>query len=249
MKNYTKGLLVGLGLIGLAGLWAACDEPNDEVGQDPDGAGPNYCLEFDGDGDYVAVAHHDAFDLGPQWTLECWAVLDDTVGSRPLLRKGGQNTETASFFIYGNDVTERVSAGYRINDVNSGLQVASTTTLGTEVWHHLALVNDGERLTLYVDGLAEDSCATEEEALSADLSDLIFGANLYGSSFLRGKLDELRVSDGVRYDGDFEPAVRFEQDAHTAALWHFDEGEGAGVFDEVVGLRGDIVGDVAFTLR
>jgi len=47
-----------------------------------------------------------------------------------------------------------------------------------------------------------------------------------------GTFDELRVSDVVRYDGDFAPSKRpFAPDKHTKALFHFDgapEGVGAG---------------------
>ena len=38
-----------------------------------------------------------------------------------------------------------------------------------------------------------------------------------------GAMDELRISRGVRYDDDFEPARQpFTPDEQTAALFHFD---------------------------
>jgi hypothetical protein len=236
-------------MIALLGLASACDEPDGEGGQAPEGGAPNYCLELDGDGDYVQIAHHDALDLDQQWTIECWAVLDENSQSRPLIRKGDAQTETASFFLYGNDAEGVVSAGYRINGDNTVQKVKSAATIGAEIWHHLALVNDGERLWLYEDGEVSDSVPTEQQPLVGDLSDLIFGANLRSGAFHLGQIDEVRISHVARYDSDFVPAQRFEVDDQTIALWHFDEGEGDGVFDEVLDLRGDIVGDVAFVLR
>jgi Leucine-rich repeat (LRR) protein len=42
----------------------------------------------------------------------------------------------------------------------------------------------------------------------------------------RGVIDEARVSSVARYTQDFTPAERFEADAHTELLYHFDEGQG-----------------------
>jgi hypothetical protein len=235
--------------LGLLGVLAACDEPKDTVDQEPEELAPNYCLELDGEEDFVSIAHNVVFDLGQTWTVECWAVLDDNSSPRPLIRKGDAQVDTASFYLYGNSSDDVASAGYRINHLNLVHQVVSSTTLGAEVWHHLALVNDGERLTLYVDGITEGSSPTDAEPIVTDESDLFLGTNLRQGSFLEGKLDEVRISKVARYVDDFEPAERFELDDQTAALWHFDEGEGNSVFDEALGLRGDLHGDVAFVER
>ncbi len=43
---------------------------------------------------------------------------------------------------------------------------------------------------------------------------------------LNGYIDEFRISKGLRYteDGSIRPKRRFQADARTIALWHFDEG-------------------------
>ena len=46
-----------------------------------------------------------------------------------------------------------------------------------------------------------------------------------------GDIDEIRVSSVVRYPKDFTPKPRFETDADTIALYHFDEGKGDVVND------------------
>ena len=249
MENYTRIFGTSVCALCLLGLVVACDEPDETIGQKPEEMAPNYCLELDGDADYVSIAHDAVFDLDSTWTLECWAVLDDNSSPRPLIRKGDGQVDTASFYLYGNSIDDVATAGYRINQLNAVHQVVSSTTIGAEVWHHLALVNDGERLTLYVDGVTEGSSPTAAEPIVTDESDLFFGANLRQESFLAGKLDEVRISSVARYDDDFEPLERFELDGDTIALWHFDEGEGGGVFDEVHGLRGDLHGNVSFLER
>ena len=46
-----------------------------------------------------------------------------------------------------------------------------------------------------------------------------------------GSIDEIRVSDVIRYDANFTPEEEFESDLFTAALWHLDEGEGTVALD------------------
>ncbi len=47
-----------------------------------------------------------------------------------------------------------------------------------------------------------------------------------------GWIDEVRISTGVRYTGNFTPALTpFVPDASTLALYHFDEGSGTLVLD------------------
>ena len=41
-----------------------------------------------------------------------------------------------------------------------------------------------------------------------------------------GVMDEFRLSKVARYTDDFRPPQRFEADAHTVVLYHFDEGQG-----------------------
>src|ERR1019366_7642082 len=56
-------------------------------------------------------------------------------------------------------------------------------------------------------------------------------------------MDEVRFSKVARYDKDFTPAKRFEPDADTLALYHFDEGAGDVLKDSSGnGHHGKIVG-------
>lgn len=65
---------------------------------------------------------------------------------------------------------------------------------------------------------------------------LVIGAEKHdaGSAYpsYAGKLDELRVSDSLRYASTFtKPNAAFTPDANTAALYHFDEGVGDVIYD------------------
>jgi len=52
------------------------------------------------------------------------------------------------------------------------------------------------------------------------------------SEYFNGVIDEVRISDTIRYFGNFSPAHQaFTSDAHAIALYHFDEGAGTTAYD------------------
>src|SRR5262249_21748837 len=56
------------------------------------------------------------------------------------------------------------------------------------------------------------------------------GAN--GGDLFVGSIDEVRISNVVRYSGTFTPQTTpFLPDVNTAALWHLDEGSGTSIAD------------------
>jgi subtilisin family serine protease len=57
-----------------------------------------------------------------------------------------------------------------------------------------------------------------------------------------GYLDEVRISNGVRYTGDFTPQARLVADAGTRALYHFDAPAGATTFSDSSGNGFTLIG-------
>ena len=53
-----------------------------------------------------------------------------------------------------------------------------------------------------------------------------------GTNFFLGRIEELRISDIIRYEGSFSlMSTPFENDANTIALYHFEEGSGSTIVD------------------
>ncbi|MCS6940039.1 MAG: LamG domain-containing protein, partial [Roseiflexus sp.] len=69
---------------------------------------------------------------------------------------------------------------------------------------------------------------------------LVFGAEKHdaGSAYPSyiGLLDDIRISNGVRYSGNFSrPTAPHAADGQTVALYRFDEGSGTAIIDSAPG--------------
>lgn len=130
------------------------------------------------------------------------------------------------------------------------LTICGVTRVDDGRWHHVAVTRTRATgaMALFVDGRPDASSprgplgdiSYPDNGKPGDYcggpcirSDpfLVLGAEKHdaGPSYpsFRGVLDELRISDTLRYAGTFAPPdARLEPDARTAALYHFDEGAG-----------------------
>lgn len=102
--------------------------------------------------------------------------------------------------------------------------------------YHLAGVVDGDRAVVFVDGEPVAEAPVEMRKYKASNLPFAIGGNpnKAGASVnyhFQGTIDELRFSKVARYRAAFRPQVRFEPDADTVALYHFDEGEGVALHD------------------
>ena len=136
--------------------------------------------------------------------------------------------------------------------------ICGSTQVLDDQWHHIAVQRrrgDGH-LWLYVDGALEADadgpdgdvsypddgipCANCCGGSSCNGSDpfLVLGAEKHdaGAAFpsYGGLLDEVRISRSLRYTGTSfaVPSAPFAVDGNTAALYHFDEGNGEDIVDD-----------------
>lgn len=112
-------------------------------------------------------------------------------------------------------------------------------------WVHLAGVlrptgAQAGTKSLFVDGVEVASCTYSQRGRADPPSDLHVATGRHSvQQPLRGFVDEVRISAVDRYpSGDFTPAPRFEPDADTLLLLHFDEGQGTTA-DDASGLGHD----------
>ncbi len=110
-------------------------------------------------------------------------------------------------------------------------------------WHHVAAVREDGSIRVYVDGTSHASVGgvgghdISFPGTSADRSSLggylVIGGRKNAGAFepWKGWVDELRISTIARYPAVPSPTSRFEADAATAILYHFDEPDGDTITD------------------
>ncbi|MBK9256661.1 MAG: LamG domain-containing protein [Saprospiraceae bacterium] len=148
----------------------------------------------------------------------------------------------------------RIVAGVeRLNNTSQG--VVGQTIVDDGQWHHIAVTRNAQSgaIRLYVDGNLDASIGSSNatgdisyrNGRSTDYpsSDpyLVFGAEKHdymGSLYYKGWLDEVRISNIIRYTSNFtRPSSPFATDANTVGLYHFNEGAG-NVLTDVSGATG-----------
>jgi hypothetical protein len=124
-------------------------------------------------------------------------------------------------------------------------------------WHHLAAVRDSGSIRVYVDGTSHASIGgigTNDVSYPGAAPDrsslggyLILGGRKHAGTYQpwQGWIDEVRISTVARYPALPAPTARFEPDAATAVLYHFDEPTGTTVMDSSADMvDGEIVDDL-----
>jgi len=194
----------------------------------------NSAIEFLGIvNDTVIAPDSDSLDIdGKEFTMEAW-----------VLPTGPQNTNGVDEGIIINK-EDSYEMALRAGDqfmfaINAGAWDwfgGGKPTMNE--WHHLAVTYDGTTTQTWIDGVGGPS-PTNANTLpitpqDGDGSPFQVGHRVCcgGVPFL-GIVDEVRISDSVRYTANFtRPTAEFANDANTRLLWHFNEGAGTTVADD-----------------
>ena len=106
------------------------------------------------------------------------------------------------------------------------------------VWHHIANVVSGNQVTLFVDGVLQQTStsphpitwsATDARATAYSEYGVFIGYTRNPgddgnpSYVFPGEIDDVRVSNVARYSANFTPQTHFTPDANTVGLWTFDD--------------------------
>ncbi|MEH1014351.1 beta-N-acetylglucosaminidase domain-containing protein [Micromonospora sp. CPCC 206060] len=161
-------------------------------------AGAEGVLTGDGAGDlsagYIEVPRSQRTNLNGSFTLEAWVKLD------VLAPSPGQAVIESYIGPATNGYALRVSGGvlqaWSLGAPGQGHGVVSgRTQLTPNRWHHVAATFDGSQLTVYLDGVADNSTATVVAPGSGTASIKLGGRGDDTNQRLQGDLDETAIYD------------------------------------------------------
>lgn len=216
--NNRHGKIVGA-------KWTGTDELPRES---PPAFAPAVSLAFDGQASYVEIPTLERNAPG-SLTLEAWMFNENDASSTGLiLRIMGKAPCHISIARPSAHLAGRETA------TKGGRALFSDLPLEPRRWTHVCYVLAADEARLFIDGRL---CARNTGPLHSELVDPPeeHGAGIGGTSSInwrfKGKLAGLRVSKSARYAEDFTPALRFENDPDTLAVYQCDEGSGDKLLD------------------
>lgn len=171
---------------------------------------------------YAEVPSSPSLDVTGAFTVEAWVKTFDT--ALPLQgiaeRYNWLSSDDGGFAL-------RLISGrpqfWVIRNASVFASVESPTAL-TGGWHHVAGVFTGSELRIYVDGRLDGTTVSSTPPAAGTRSLKIGARGDAPVSCFDGYLDEVRLSTGALYSGNFAPAPHLTATAgQTRGLWKFDD--------------------------
>ena len=202
-------------------------------------------FEFDGHRTHVVVPHI-PFDEYEAFTIEAWLYN----WREAILCQGhAGDPENSLWLSMGENRSQpHESCGWESNAGENSQSVFGA--LQPDQWHHVAMVFDGTRQIVFVDGYLKQFCSALKPGRLNETRPLIIGAHQYKNlRFGSGRLLMLRISRVARYSSNFEPQPTLGSDSDTVLLYDFSLGEHMTVRDLSNNGRDGAIVDVTDTVE
>ena len=109
---------------------------------------------------------------------------------------------TATYWSFGPVTGGTVKLYYWNGSQNA---LSTSTTIPTNTWTHLALVNNAGTVTIYINGVNSASAAISGSPLSDSPTNLVIGST--NSTFFNGSISNLRITNRALYTANFTPST------------------------------------------
>lgn len=169
-----------------------------------------YSAYFDGNSNYLLIDTTSSENFESQnWTTELWFYPNSTAGEPRLLSRQDINTG----FVYQLRIYNSApQVLLRKGDGSDYLEVGGGIVVEENKWHHVAVVRNGNNVSLYVDGILDQTIAISGAYSSPLNAPWIIGAfadtSLNVQLYFSGYIDDLRITKGVAvYTKNFNPPI------------------------------------------
>jgi hypothetical protein len=188
---------------------------------------------FDGNGDYVIAANNTLlyWNAGT-YTLEFWAraeAFESQQFDDPLIVGNTNPAGQQDYWSFGPDNSGNLT--FKYYNGNS-VEIRDSGTMSTGVWHHCAVTHSSGTIKTYLDGTLKNTATVSgTPQFETSYGGLNIGWGNGTTSAYQGWIDELRISNTVRYTDNFTPSTSaFVNDANTLLLMHMDGADGSTEF-------------------
>ncbi len=155
---------------------------------------------FDGINDSLSIPDSNDWDMGTgDFTIDFWVRLDSGATGDNTIFWQGTNENMANFL----DIDLNANK-LRLFLNNFSVQHSLTWSPSFNTWYHVAVVRSGDTFTSFIDGTSIGT-TTDSDGWGNFLENFIIGhRNNISTTFLKGKLEEFRISKGIaRWTANF----------------------------------------------
>jgi hypothetical protein len=161
------------------------------------------------------------------FTVECWIRLANNSGTKNILSFGNESSGRVFFAVYSDRIywdEYGVTSRY------------GNTSMSANTWYHLAWSRTGSTIKLFVDGVEQtmttvSGSGTFPSGAVGNTNGIFVGTLSDGAIDFNGHIDEIRISNSVRYTTGFTaPTAPFQNDANTLLLLHMDGSDASTAF-------------------
>lgn len=193
---------------------------------------------------YIRVPSSITLDLQPKYTIEAWINYQEIKNGLGIIEK--QNAKIGG---YSLSLSPQGNLQFRISNASHEELVIGETFIAPNSSTHVAVVSSGKIVKLFVNGKL-DSIKQIEFEPAANRGDITIGLahnSLLEKLFFCGFIDEVRISNYIRYSDNFDPEKYLFGGGIlglTSGSWRFTNQElrdGSGNNN-----TGSIVGNVLF---
>jgi hypothetical protein len=171
----------------------------------------SYSGYFDGNGDYLSIAHNTALNLSSgDFTIEAWVLNTVNTAGATIIQKDGVSGST--YYSYNLSFN---ASGYVIFGVGSGNSTAylqsigGTTSLTVNTWYHIAGVKSGTTLSLYINGILNATATQTGTIVDGGKATLVgYQTGQPTAAYWSGYISNARIVKGTAlYTTTFTPST------------------------------------------
>ncbi len=144
-------------------------------------------LSFDGN-DLVNCGDVLNFSDKSNFTLEAWFKSDSPATAYPRIIEREKYTPRDGYDLYIDRASQEVGIERWVNGSASRVK----TKIIYNRWNHVAVIYNGNNLSLYLNGVASASVA-DNRSLASFTANLVFGSSSTPGSYFNGLMDEVRI--------------------------------------------------------